>query len=258
MRRCTNRAVVQRDSQIVKSDTDRRTAGRRRQGVRAIGGRNVFVHAGPGARSSRTGRRTTTSQRRGASPARRADVDRGRGADAVQITGERYVAVAVGDSLRSAQRLNYYFRDGIVTACDDSIPDYYFKAKEIKRTGNFVVARPAVLYIGDVPVMWLPFVFQDVRGGRHSGILPPNVGVSDIVRNSPSYRRQRGGAGLLLGDQRLPRRAGVRSTGAARPGEDGARRSSADFRYNGEFRYRWLERYVTRATSRASQTTQGD
>jgi len=49
------------------------------------------------------------------------------------------------------------------------------------RTGSFVVARPAVLYIGDVPVMWLPFLFQDIRSGRRSGIIAPNVGVSIVI-----------------------------------------------------------------------------
>ena len=61
---------------------------------------------------------------------------------------------------------------------------------EAKRTGNnTIVARPAVLYIKDIPVMWLPFIFSDTRSGRHSGILAPQFGVGDIVRNSPTYRR---------------------------------------------------------------------
>ena len=37
--------------------------------------------------------------------------------------------------------------------------------------------------------MWLPFFFSDTKTGRHSGILPPQFGVGDIVRNSPTYRR---------------------------------------------------------------------
>ena len=53
-----------------------------------------------------------------------------------------------------------------------------------------MVARPAVLYIADIPVAWLPFIFQDMRAGRRSGIIPPRFGFSDIVRNSTSYRRE--------------------------------------------------------------------
>ena len=51
---------------------------------------------------------------------------------------------------------------------------------------NILVARPAVMYIADIPVLWLPFIFQDIRSGRRSGIIPPRIGFSDIVRNSPA------------------------------------------------------------------------
>ncbi len=52
-----------------------------------------------------------------------------------------------------------------------------------------MVARPAVLYIADIPVMWLPFVFQDMRAGRRSGIIPPRIGFNQIFRQSPFLRR---------------------------------------------------------------------
>ena len=84
----------------------------------------------------------------------------------------------------------FYGRDGVITSCEDSIPHYDFVAKELKRiSGNWVVARPAVLYIQDVPVAWLPFIFQDARSGRRSGILTPRFGLAELVRNSPTYRR---------------------------------------------------------------------
>lgn len=95
---------------------------------------------------------------------------------------------ALGDSTRRIPP-RYYGVGGTLTSCDDSIPDYHFQLSEIKRTDKTLVARPAVLYIRDIPVMWLPFVFQDIRPGRRSGILPMRVGVSDIVRNNPGYRR---------------------------------------------------------------------
>ncbi|MDQ6633717.1 MAG: hypothetical protein M3Z10_03055, partial [Gemmatimonadota bacterium] len=176
----------------------------------------------------------------------------------LQITGKKVVVLTnrvPRDSVRSANDATYYLRDGTITACDDSIPDYYFKAKEIKRTGSFVVARPAILYISDVPVMWLPFLFQDIRGGRHSGILSPNFGISDIVRNSPSYRRQVEGLGyywaisdFLDAQTSLDWRSSAGEANVNDPGYT---------RYNGEFRYRWLERYVT-GNLAASQTSQGN
>ena len=51
------------------------------------------------------------------------------------------------------------------------------------------MAGPVILKVRDVPVAWLPFIFTDQRPGRHSGILSPQFGLSDIVRNSPTYRR---------------------------------------------------------------------
>jgi lipopolysaccharide assembly outer membrane protein LptD (OstA) len=67
-----------------------------------------------------------------------------------------------------------YAHGGSITSCDETVPHYHFQARELKVVGrNVLVVRPAVLYIYDVPVMWLPFVFQDLRSGRRSGILSP-------------------------------------------------------------------------------------
>jgi hypothetical protein len=248
----TNRAIVQRDSQIVKSDTILYSG--ESQGVQAIGKRNVFVVPGQATPIVTTGPANyDMSARRIAGTGVKTAIEAE--GQTLFVSGERYVAVQLGDSLRSANDINYYFKNGVVTACDDSIPDYYFKSKEIKRTGSFVVGRPAVLYIGDVPVMWLPFVFQDVRGGRHSGILPPNVGVSDIVRNSPSYRRNVEGLGYYWAvSDYVDAQAFIdwrSSAGQTEQGDPGY------FRYNAEMRYRWLDRYIA-GNLAASQTTQGN
>jgi hypothetical protein len=78
-----------------------------------------------------------------------------------------------------------------ITSCDLPIPHYHFSAKEVKwASKNMLVARPVVLYVRDVPILWLPFVFQDVRPGRHSGILIPQFGLNDLVRPSRTYNRQ--------------------------------------------------------------------
>lgn len=77
-----------------------------------------------------------------------------------------------------------------ITSCDLVDPHYHFSAGEVKWIhGEVMVARPAVLYVRDVPVLWLPFVFQDGRPDRHSGILVPRIGISDIVRPTESYKR---------------------------------------------------------------------
>ena len=251
----TKNAVVQRDSQIVKSDTIAYSGSGStvRVGTDSAG-RSVFVtpgqapivSRGPGTYDIASGRASV----RGVSTS---IVQNG---ESIQITGEKVVKVdAVGPN-KGPNTATYYLRDGTITACDDSIPDYYFKAKEIKRTGSFVVARPAVLYIGDVPVMWLPFLFQDIRPGRHSGILSPNIGVSDIVRNSPSYRRNIEGLGYYWAiSDYLDAQAWFDWRSSA--GQVPVDQVGGFTRYNAEFRYRWLERYVSGSIA-ASQTLQGD
>jgi sec-independent protein translocase protein TatC len=78
-----------------------------------------------------------------------------------------------------------------LTSCDLPSPHYHFNARQVKWISEDVlVARPVVLYIRDVPIAWLPFIFQDLRPGRHSGLLIPQIGLADIVRTSNGYDRQ--------------------------------------------------------------------
>src|SRR5215213_5868557 len=78
-----------------------------------------------------------------------------------------------------------------ITSCDLPLPHYHFAGREVKWVSrNVLVARPVVLYVRDVPVLWLPFLFQDMRPGRHSGILIPQFGFNDLVRPNRSYNRQ--------------------------------------------------------------------
>ncbi|HEX6599326.1 MAG TPA: putative LPS assembly protein LptD [Gemmatimonadaceae bacterium] len=249
----TRNAVVQRDSQIVKSDTIAYSGSGSmvRVGTDSTG-RSVFVtpgqapivSRGPGTYDIASGRASV----RGVSTS---IVQNG---ESIQITGEKVVKVDAAGPNKGPNTATYYLRDGTITACDDSIPDYYFKAKEIKRTGTFVVARPAVLYIGDVPVMWLPFLFQDIRPGRHSGILSPNIGVSDIVRNSPSYRRNIEGLGYYWAiSDYVDAQAWIDWRSSA--GQVPADQVGGFTRYNADFRYRWLERYVSGSLAAAQEMT---
>ncbi|MDB4870333.1 MAG: hypothetical protein JWL97_1337 [Gemmatimonadales bacterium] len=137
----------------------------------------------------------------------------------------------------------FYARNASITSCDDSIPDYHFQAKEVKMISkNIMVARPAVLYIGEVPIMWLPFIFQDMRSGRRSGVLTPRFGITELFRNSPTYRRHVDNVGyyFALSDYMdaefaLDWRSGARST-LQDPGW---------VKLNGEMQYRWLDRFVS-------------
>jgi Tat protein translocase TatC len=77
-----------------------------------------------------------------------------------------------------------------VTSCDLPESHYHFSARELKWVSkSTMVARPAILYIRDVPIAWIPFLFQDTKRGRRSGILIPEFGFNDIVRPSRGYNR---------------------------------------------------------------------
>jgi hypothetical protein len=89
----------------------------------------------------------------------------------------------------NANRL--YAASSDITSCDLPTPHYHFQARQVKWVSKqSFVARPIVLYVSDVPILWLPFIYQDIRPGRHSGILVPQFGFSDIIRPSGSYQRQ--------------------------------------------------------------------
>jgi hypothetical protein len=164
----------------------------------------------------------------------------------VEESGQRWFIqsdigkTALGDSTRGVPA-RFYGIGGSLTSCDDSVPDYHFELKEIKRTQKTLVARPAVLYIRDVPVMWLPFVFQDIRPGRKSGMLPIGFGTSDIVRNNPNYHRYIRNIGYYwaLSDYVdfatwIDWRSGV--------GTDTLDRGWTD--YNAQWQYNWLDRQL--------------
>ncbi len=121
-----------------------------------------------------------------------------------------------------------------ITSCELPDPHYHFAAKEVKWVSKSVmVARPAVLYVADVPIMWLPFIFQDMRRGRRSGLIPPQFGLSDIVRNSPSYHRHISNLGWYwaLGDY-----------SDAQVTVDWYAQNFLAL--NGRLRYRWLDRFL--------------
>lgn len=83
-----------------------------------------------------------------------------------------------------------WVREGHFTSCDLPEPHYRFESDKIKLVmGHIVIAWPVRLYMGDVPVFWFPFMAQDIRRGRHSGILTLRFGFNDIVRNSSGYNR---------------------------------------------------------------------
>jgi len=96
-----------------------------------------------------------------------------------------------GNVAADSNATRLYAASSDITSCELPTPHYHFKARQVKWVSKQAfVARPIVLYVRDVPVLWLPFIYQDIRPGRHSGILTPQFGFSDIIRPSSSYQRQ--------------------------------------------------------------------
>jgi hypothetical protein len=143
----------------------------------------------------------------------------------------------------AARRSAFYVRNGELTSCEHLEPHYHFAAQEIKMVArNVLVARPAVLYIGNVPVMWLPFIFQDLRSGRRSGIITPRFGIAELVRNGPTYRRQVDNFGYYWAI------SDFMDATAAVDWRSSARGTSFDpgyLRYNGDWQYKWIDRFLS-------------
>jgi hypothetical protein len=152
------------------------------------------------------------------------------------------------------KNMTVYLGSGEMTSCNDSIPDYTFRYKNAKKIGNTIVAAPATLYIRDVPVAWVPFIFTDQRPGRHSGILSPQFGLSDIVRNSPSYRRNVDHVGYYWAPNEY---YDVASWLDWRSSAGGTDTDPGWTRLNMDFNYKWLDRFMGGRVG-AAYTTEAD
>ena len=140
-----------------------------------------------------------------------------------------------GDLAVDSGSTRLYGAKSEITSDDHPVPDYHFATGQVKWLNkNVMVARPAVLYVHDVPIMWLPFIFNDIRKGRHGGVLRPRFGLNDIVRPTRSYKRHIANVGyyfvpndyldfLVSGDWYAERYLAVRS----------------------QVRYRWLDQFVS-------------
>ena len=69
---------------------------------------------------------------------------------------------------------------GTYTTCDrEEDPHFHFAARRMKMIINDkVIAKPIIMYIGNIPVAALPFAVFPHRKGRHSGIVVPRYGES--------------------------------------------------------------------------------
>lgn len=70
--------------------------------------------------------------------------------------------------------------NGFFTSCDrEDDPHYHFQSRKIKVIiGDKVIAKPVVLYFGNIPVAAIPFAVFPNKKGRHSGVIVPTYGES--------------------------------------------------------------------------------
>jgi len=128
-----------------------------------------------------------------------------------------------------------YAGSGRITSCDLEDPHFYFAASRMKWVNNHIlVARSTTLYIRDVPIMWFPFIFQDMRQGRRTGMLTPRFGINDLVRPNQGYRRHITNVGYYVA---------INDYMDAQVSLDWLAGTSVSI--NGEFQYRWLNRFMT-------------
>ena len=130
-----------------------------------------------------------------------------------------------------------FAKGSALTSCDLPEPHFHFSSSSVKWVNNtMMVARPVVLYVRDVPVMWLPFMFQDMRPGRRSGLLVPRFGINDLVRPNTGYQRHVTNIGYYFA---------LSDYFDFQVATDWLSETSVTL--NGEFRYRWLDRFVAGA-----------
>ncbi|HXY18839.1 MAG TPA: putative LPS assembly protein LptD [Gemmatimonadales bacterium] len=142
-----------------------------------------------------------------------------------------------GDLAVDNEENRVYAAGSNITSCDLPDPHYHFAAREVKWVSKtLMVARPAVLYVADVPIIWLPFIFQDMRHGRRSGLIPPQFGLSDIVRNSPTYHRHITNLGYYWA---------INDYTDAQATVDWYAQQNVSL--DARFRYKWLNRFMTGA-----------
>ncbi len=161
---------------------------------------------------------------------------------------ERRVGAARGARTQITQGASWYAHGDLYTAgndrvygsgvdfttCSLEVPHYHFTAKEWKVVRNDVlVARDITLNFADVPVMWLPFMVQSLKQGRHSGLLMPTFSINDVARTNSGYNRKISNLGFYW--------AVSDHLGAEVTGEWYANNWTA---LNGSLDFRWLRQFL--------------
>ena len=94
-----------------------------------------------------------------------------------------------GEAMNKIGERTFVVEDGTFTTDPEDPPDYHFSSGHIKlRRDDVILARPVVLYVSDVPILYLPWYLEPLGTGRKSGILRPKIGLNTLVNASGSER----------------------------------------------------------------------
>lgn len=78
------------------------------------------------------------------------------------------------------------------TTCELKVPHYYIKAPHMKvYPKDKAVSGSTVLYVGETPIFYLPFIANSIRTGRRSGFLRPDFEFG-ITKSTGRYIRNVG------------------------------------------------------------------
>ena len=89
-------------------------------------------------------------------------------ADKGFFTGQK-IAKTKGDT--------FYIQNATFTTCDRKPPHYHFFTPELKLIPkDKAIVRPVTMFVGRLPVFWLPFFVFSVKTRRHSGLLTFDIG----------------------------------------------------------------------------------
>ena len=82
-----------------------------------------------------------------------------------------------GQTMRKKQDGILQVRNASYTTCDLAQPHYRFQCDRMKiYLHKRIVGRPVHVYLGHVPVMYLPFIYNSTETNRHSGFQKPDIG----------------------------------------------------------------------------------
>jgi len=83
---------------------------------------------------------------------------------ALEFNGSHYPMLFHAFSLRAPSMSEINVRDATMTTDDNSMPGFHVRARTIRiHTKDWIVFVNSTAYIGNVPILWLPFLFANIN-----------------------------------------------------------------------------------------------